>query len=47
MAMLYNSRGILQVSPIFFSRLDYFLVSNYLVNTVCDCTIIPGFKSDH
>ena len=33
--------------PYIFSRLDYFLVSNYLVNTVCDCTIIPGFKSDH
>ena len=47
MAMLYNSHGILQVSHIFFSILDYFLVSNSLVNTVCDCTIIPGFKSDH
>ena len=22
-------------------------MSNSLVNTVCDCTIIPGFKSDH
>ena len=33
--------------PYIFSRLDYFLVSNSLVNTVCDCTIIPGFKSDH
>ena len=29
-----------------FTRLDYFLVSNSL-DTVCDCTIIPGFKSDH
>ena len=33
--------------PYIFSRLDYFLASNNLVNTVCDCTIIPGFKSDH
>ena len=24
-----------------------FLVSNSIVNSVCDCTIIPGFKSDH
>ena len=44
-AILYNLRGILQVSHIFFQ--DYFLVLNSLVNTVCDCTIIPGFKSDH
>ena len=33
--------------PYIFSRLDYFLVSNSIVNSVCDCTIIPGFKSDH
>ena len=46
-AILCNSPGILQVSHIFFSRLDYFLVSNSLVNTVCDYAIIPGFKSYH
>ena len=33
--------------PYIFSRLDYFLVSNSIVNSVCDCTIIPEFKSDH
>ena len=24
-----------------------FLILNSIVNSVCDCTIIPGFKSDH
>ena len=33
--------------PYIYSRLDYFLVSNSVVNSVCKCTIIPGFKSDH
>ena len=33
--------------PYIYSRLDYFLVSNSVVNSVCNCTIIPGFKSDH
>ena len=39
---LHSSR-----KPYIFSRLDYFLVSSSIVNSVCDCTIIPGFKSDH
>ena len=33
--------------PYIYSQLDYFLVSNSVVNSVCNCTIIPGFKSDH
>ena len=47
MAIVCNSHNILQVSHIFFSKLDYFLVSNLLVKTICDCTIIPEFKLDH
>ena len=38
--------GIHQANLIY-SQLDYFLVSNSVVNSVCNCTIIPGFKSDH
>ena len=30
-----------------FLRFNYFLVSESIVNSVCDCTIIPGFKCDH
>lgn len=33
--------------PVIFSRLDYFLISEYLRNTLPKCTIKPGFKTDH
>ena len=37
----------LSSKPYIYSRLDYFLVSNSVVNSACNCTIIPGFKSDN
>ena len=33
--------------PVIFSRLDYFLISNYLLNTLPKCQIKPGYKTDH
>ena len=33
--------------PVIFSRLDYFLISEYLKNTIPKCKIKPGYKSDH
>ena len=33
--------------PVFFSRLDYFLVSNSFLNQISKCRIQPGFISDH
>lgn len=33
--------------PPIFCRLDYFLVSQNLINTISNCNISPGYRSDH
>ncbi|WAQ93481.1 YTX2-like protein [Mya arenaria] len=33
--------------PIIYSRLDYFIISEYLRNTIPKCDIKPGYKTDH
>ena len=33
--------------PPIFCRLDYFLISNNILNAVSDCQIHPGYRSDH
>ena len=34
-------------NPKFFSRLDYWLISNSLADNVCSVNIIPSIKTDH
>ena len=46
MAILCNSYDIRQVSHTYY-KIRLFSSTKSLVNTVCYCTIIPGFKSDH